>query len=134
MAGMPSIVFVKENGGAGLSNFNDTVVARLKIREIVLSTDNERNYLILARVVITIWDGDPQNAGVQLTADDGATVIDKVSVRIPGKGHSQTVSLIGNLTVRDDLEITISLRCASFNAQASDASIYAILVNGFYLQ
>lgn len=103
-----------------LNNFNDTVIVRLQVRA--------GKYVIIGRVVVINTDSDPQNASARMTTLDGLQELDRVDVRLGGRGGApdMAVSLQATLTV--DREVILDVRCASYVAFARQGSIIAIKV------
>jgi hypothetical protein len=118
---MTGIAVVASNeSGPGLSHFNDVTVLRLGVKE-------EGFYVVYARVGISNDDDSPQNATVRITHDDGAFIVDRVDVRIPGKTR-YAVSLQGTLRVDRGVPKIMDVRCSTFQGSASQSSLFAVQV------
>jgi hypothetical protein len=77
-------------------------------------------YTVFGRVSIQNDDGDAQNATVKLTHDDGAFLVDRVDVRIPGNSR-HSMSLQG--TLRVDAPTIVDIRCSTFRGSANQSSL-----------
>ena len=100
-----------------LNNFHEEIVVRIRARP------NESNILVTGKVVITNSDGDPQNASVRLTFQDGFNETDTTTVRIPG-GGSQVVSVIGWVRGQDVIAGQfVDLRVSTFNGVTQKARL-----------
>lgn len=117
-----NIAFTETHEGiVTLDNFNDKVVVRLRIPDA-------GKFVVFGRVVITNYDGDPQNANARLTTFDGATEIDRVNVRITRGDHS--ISLQGTLSLPSPASNNIvDIRCATYKGLAREATLFAISVD-----
>jgi hypothetical protein len=117
--------------GVSLRNFAPTVVVRLRV-------DDAGEYVIFGRVVIHNGDFSDQNATAQLTTLDGGTELDRADIRLAATDDfglspgAQSVSLQGILTLPSNTaDNVIDIRCATFFGLASQASLFAVTVDGF---
>lgn len=109
-------------GGGHLNHFEADVACRLKIEG--------GSYVIFGRVAICNFDGDAQNAFVQLTARDGSVILDKVEMHLKGNADWECFSVQGVYTLPDgqDEEI-IDLRCGTYRGYRNHVSLIAIQVD-----
>jgi hypothetical protein len=121
---IPNIAFTNTHVGiVPLNHFADQMVVQLTVRD-------SGKYVVFGRVVITNWDGDPQNASARLTTHDQATELDRADVRIDSKSCAQSISLQGTLILPSKTENSIiDIRCSTYNGVAQEATLFAILVD-----
>src|SRR6476469_2247351 len=103
---------------AQAGSINDVTVFRLNVKE-------HESYTVFGRLSIQHDDGDAQNATVKLTHDDGALLVDRVDVRIPGNSR-HSMSLQG--TLRVDTPKILDIRCSTFRGSANQSSLFAVQV------
>ena len=84
-------------------------------------------YTVFGRVSIQNDDGDAQlrMPTVKLTHDDGAFLVDRVDVRIPGNSR-HSMPLQG--TLRVDTPKIVDIRCSTFRGSANQSSLFAVQV------
>jgi hypothetical protein len=111
----------------GLGNFQDTPL----VRRVVDLTGRPHNVLVLGKVVIRNDDGDAQNAAVRLTANDTATEIDRVDIRIPAGQFGVAVSVMGWITAPDIIgdRPIIDIRASTFRGVAQHARLTVTVVD-----
>jgi hypothetical protein len=125
---MPVIAFADTNPfRVNLRNFRDEVLVRLLLRPGF--------YVVFGKAVVYNLDGSQQKAGAQLTSRDGSNSIDISEVRIDGGSglddvEGMAISVQGTLVVAVNDDI-VDIRCATFNGFVQQASLTAILVDGF---
>ena len=83
-------------------------------------------YLVFARVTMSNYDGDSQNASARISHDE-EYVIDRVDVRMLGKTRT-SISLQGTLRV-DAQPKKVNLRCSTFRGGAHQSSMFAVPVS-----
>jgi hypothetical protein len=104
-----------------LSEFHEGLVVRLH-----LNGDEQPNVMIIGKVVVFNSDGDPQDAKVRLTFEDGRVQLDEVDIRLMGTS-SQAVTLIGWIRPPDLTPNSIvDLRVSTFNGFTQHARLIAI--------
>lgn len=106
-----------DQGPVGL-NPADTIVTRIELPF--------GHWAIFGKVVIRNNDGDKQNVGAHLFAEDQILTLDKSDARISGDTN-QCFSLLGTLTVRERDFVHIS--CSGFNSVALETQLMAISVD-----
>ena len=111
-----------DQGPVSLQHFGDTIVVCIQLRH--------GNWAIFGKVAVSNSDGDSQNAGVKLFAQDASRTLDSSDVRIPG-GGIQSVSVEGTLTVDKDTDF-VHISCATFNGHAQEAQLIAISVDTLF--
>jgi hypothetical protein len=111
----------------------ETVVLTLKLPQGALGS-----YVIFGRVVMENLDGSSQPAEATLTTLGGATVLDKVDIRLAAddsppnidEAGGQSISLQATMILaREGSNISISIRCTTLNGLAREAKLFAISVD-----
>lgn len=126
-----------DQGPIALQNFhNEEAVAIL----VQAPDGGQQSFAIFGKVVIENFDGDPQNASVELRFDlvgsgVGSFLIDTTSVRISGDS-AQSVSVEGVLALPRP-EITsrkarVFIRCNTFKGRANLAQLIALAIDGIH--
>ena len=92
------------------------------------------SWVIFGRIGISNHDGDAQGANVKLRLWNPGTnrlsaILDKMELRIPGGGISDSVSLEAVLQVGDQGFETVCITCQTPNGVAFDPQIIAISVD-----
>src|SRR5262249_32778329 len=123
-----------DQGPITLQNFvNEDAVAIL----VQAPDGGHQSFAIFGKVLIENFDGDAQNASVELRYDFphshfGSVLIDITSVRIPSNS-AQSVSLEAVLTLPDpsstSLKARVFILCNTFNGRASLAQLIALAVD-----
>jgi hypothetical protein len=120
---MAGTAFANSNpNGQGLQHNNDVVLLRLSLNEPGL-------YLIFGRVVIRNDDGDAQAASARSTVKDGADLVDRTDVRIPGGQGTQALHLQGTARVNPGTTEIVDIRCSTFRGFASQSSLLALQID-----
>ncbi len=104
-----------------LQNNNDVVLIRLGLAEPGV-------YVVFGRVVILNEDADAQLASARSTVQDGADLVDRVDLNLPGY-CSQTIYLQGTAKVDAGHPQIVDIRCSTFKGFAQQSSLFAIHVD-----
>ena len=113
------------NQDVSLNNWQEQPIATMQLDQSAPSV------LAVGKVVITNFDGSPQNATVRMTHAGNSVDIDRVDIRVEGAAAqvnaSQVVTLIGWITP-PNLEVGafLELRAATWNGVAHNARLMVI--------
>ena len=90
-------------------------------------------YIIFGRVTIENHDTNPRNASALLTTLRGATILDRVDIHVDNinNGFIQSISLQGLVELPNPkADEFIELRASTFHGFATQASLFAMLIDG----